>query len=227
MLFSFKNWAWTLRRGRLNDWLQPKQAGQIMKINYNPVVLAPYIKEVPEPAQKSGEIAATDVKNLPPSGPLYRIPVSSANAPYAPPATSVDKEQVAETVLRFLSSRVAEHFGQHAIIAKNVVWLCFDLKKLHDNLHKPDPDNTKNFVQATNLVGDLLSTASLLPKLDCAADAATAFYFVAEVGDKAYKGSGTFTSDDVMKFVPLKPEDNAWQEFKSTVDDFLDQLEPT
>jgi len=197
-----------------------------MKIDYNPVVIKPYVKKDPGPAQKSRDIAAADVKNLPLGGPLYRVPISSAHAPYAPPTTRVDKEQVAETVLRFLSNRVAEHLGQHAIIAKNAVWLCFDLKKLHDNLHKPDPDSAKNFGQAANWVGDLLGTTSLLPKLDGTAGAAKAFYFVAEVGDKACKGSGTFTSDDVMEFVSLKPEDDARQEFKSMVDDVLDQLNP-
>jgi hypothetical protein len=190
-----------------------------MKIASAPMVcMPPY---VPKPAKP----ALAQKVTLPMGGTFHYGSGFRTAAPFPAQASHFEPKKVTELVLRFVSSRIAEHFGQKAVVAKDVIWLCFDLKTLTDKMRQADANKQENIGHALNLAGDFCGTLAQLPKLDGAAGVRTAFYFLAEVGGKPYQGNGTFSMDDFMKFVPLKPEENAVEELRSMASEVIEQLQ--
>jgi hypothetical protein len=191
-----------------------------MKIASQPIAcIPPYVKKQADKSPLPDRIPA---KNNPPlGGSVYRIPSFGESASFPLHSKQIDQQQLAQALLRFLSNRVAEHYGQNAVLAKNAIWLCFDLKSLRDKMRESGADKTENMIQATELFSDLLNTVALVPKLDRAAGTATAFYYFAEVGEQFHSGGGSF---DATKFVRQNAGDDAGQEIFDLVNDVLKKL---
>jgi len=184
-------------------------------------------KHADQSLQSNPNTTAVNKSDLPLGGSLYRFTSRDTLSPFNPNTTPFDKKLVAEAVLRFVSGRIAEHFGQKAILAKNAIWFCFDLKTLHDKMSKPGADKSENAPAGTKLAGDFFNTVAAIPKLGGAAEIATGFYFIADIEGQAYQGKGSFTLDDVMSYVPLNSEDGARLEFKNMAGEILQNLRPS
>ena len=172
-----------------------------MKIASEPMPVIPAYVKAAAPRARLPGIGPAGMRpiKLPMGGPVYRI-ASRGPAPVAPAAPAINPQQAAEALLRFVSARIAEHYGQHAMIANKVVWLCFDAKKLRDQIRRPGSDKTGNIIQATALASDLLGAAALLPKLEGAETLATSIHFVAKIGEQAHRGTIALTQADLAEF---------------------------
>jgi hypothetical protein len=115
---------------------------------------------------------------------------------------TIDRKQAAEALLRFISARIAEHYGRQAMLANKVVWLCFDGKKLRDDIRRPGADKTASVFQAAALASDLLSAAALVPKLEGVETLAASVHFVAKFGDQAHRGTIALSQADLAEFLP-------------------------
>ncbi|HUJ43262.1 MAG TPA: hypothetical protein VLW52_06625 [Opitutaceae bacterium] len=190
-------------------------------------VIPAYVAESPKRVRPS-IVGAADGRatTLPLAGSVYRVDASGALSRFAPTAPTVDRKQVAAALLRFISARIAEHYGHNAMLATKVVWLCFDAKKLRDNLRLPGTNKTEGMIQATELVSDLLSTAALVPKLAGADAIATPIHFVARFGDMAHRGSITLSQSDMAEFFAQGAGDPAAKEVMSVLNDLGVQLSP-
>jgi hypothetical protein len=189
-------------------------ASNNIKIADQPFPCIPaYINEhTNQPPQPATGVDALPHNNLPLGGPIYRVTPSGTTNPLFPITTKLDSKQVADAVLRFLSNRVAEHYGQNAVLAKNVVWLCFDLKKLHDKMREPGADKHEELAQVGELLSESLTIAALIPKLDGAEWIATSIGFIMKAGDMTYRGSATLSHSDIAGLLPDGAGDSAHKE---------------
>jgi hypothetical protein len=165
-------------------------------------------------------------RKLPLGGSIYRVGISGAPAQFSPTAPTIDQKQLAAALLRFISARIAEQCGHHATLANKVVWLCFDAKKLHDNLRSARTNKTENMIQATELVSDLLSAVALTPKLEGADAIATPIHFVARLGDMARRGTITLSQSDMAEFLAQGAGDPATKEAMGVLNEMGVQLSP-
>jgi hypothetical protein len=163
---------------------------------------------------------------LPLGGPVYRIASSAESSRVSPTVQTIDRKEVAEALLRFISVRIAEHFGHHATLANKVVWLCFDAKKLRDTLRSPRANKTEGMIQTTELVSDLLSTVALVPKFDGADAIATPIHFVARFGDMAHRGTMTLSQADMAEFFAQGAGDPAVKEVMGVLSTMGIQVSP-
>jgi len=170
-----------------------------MKIASEPMPVIPaYVKPL-APRPGAGQANPRPVR-VPLGGPVYRITATGMAVPFAPAAPSFDRKQAAEALLRFISARVAEHFGQHATLANRVVWLCFDAKKLADNVRDPGTTKVERLIQGGELAADLLGAAALVPKLEGLDSLGTSIHFVARIGDQAHRGTIALSQADLAEF---------------------------
>ena len=183
------------------------------------------LNQIPAYVPKPAEPAAVQKVTLPLGGTFHFVSNLGSVAPFSTPASQFDRKKVTELVLRYVSNRVADHLGQKAVIAKDVIWLCFDLKTLHDKAKGAGWNTGENLGLAMNFAGNFCGALADVPQLEAAAAVGTGFYFLAEIGGKAYQGAGNFSLDEIMQFVPLKPEDRAVEELRSTVSGVLEELQ--
>ena len=186
-----------------------------------------YIDERPKRSQPS-IVGVADVRpiKLPLGGSVYRVASSGAPSRFSPAAQTIDQKKVAEALLRFISARIAEHFGHPATLANKVVWLCFDAKKLGETLWSPRANKTEGLIQTTELVSDLLSTVALVPKFDGADAIATPIHFVARFGDMAHRGTMTLSQADMAEFFAQGAGDPAAKEVMGVLSSMGVQVSP-
>jgi len=174
-----------------------------MRIASQPIPSIP--ARVPDPAKPLRQPNANlpgSLNHLPLGGPIYGVTAFGAANPLLPVTEKVDPKQVTEAVLRLVSNRIAEHYGHNAMLAKNIIWLCFDLKKLRDKMQEPGRDKGELTFQAAGVLSDLLSTAALVPKLDAAEGIGARIDFIAEIGETTHRGTALLSLSDISKIMP-------------------------
>jgi hypothetical protein len=126
---------------------------------------------------------------------LYRVAVPAMPVP----SLGLSDEKI-ESLLRLVSEKVAEQFGNVGRFTNAVIWLSVDAKRLHDNWHELEKDGAQRVIEVGRLAATGLGAVGLIPGLQAAASVETPLYFLADVGESIHQGRITFSAADLADY---------------------------